>query len=166
MKVPLQSRGVTRRASVCSPGDARTTSGEIYPYSKITNHSNQDLWISVGNRKYCLKPGENSDQVGIPNNDADGLLLDGRSVLFDSVRSDLGGGQIHRQGAIKICDGVGASEMDVYNGSGGPTQQLRVEISTTGFICRLNDPAGYKDAVWCSQHPGWDVRTAPMARSC
>ncbi len=46
-----------------------------------------------------MNPGESSDSVGI--DDAGGVLLDGRGMLFDSVRVDLGGGQVNHRGEIK-----------------------------------------------------------------
>ena len=106
-----------------------------------------------------LGPGEISNNVNI--NDADGVLLDGRDVLFDSIRTDLGGGQVQRAGAIKVCD---LGTLTVRN---SPTNSsaLVAEISTAGFVCP-GDPAGYKTPQWCSSHPGWDVNAAPVGRTC
>ena len=125
----------------------------------ISNNSSRSVWITAGNQKHCLKPGEKSDSVGIQ--DADGLLLDGTGVLFDSARLDLGGGGTYKQGALKVCT-LGSLTV-----SDAPTQDpaLIATISVAGFIC-TGDSAGYKDVTWCGNHNGWDINSAPLARSC
>ena len=125
----------------------------------VVNSSGRQIWITAGNRKHCLAPGESSDSAGI--DDADGLLLDGRSVLFDSLRTDLGGGQVHRQGAITVCD------LGTLTVRDAPTvdPELIATVSTAGFVCP-GDSAGYKSTEWCEQHGGWDFNTAPTARPC
>jgi hypothetical protein len=125
----------------------------------VENRSSHKVWITAGNKKHCLASGETSETVGIV--DGDGLLLDGRSVLFDSVRTDLGGGKVYTDGAIKVCD---LGTLTVKDGPGGGVL-LIAEISVPGFICR-SDSAGYKTPDWCKQHPGWDIATAPLARAC
>lgn len=131
----------------------------IVPSGDVDNQSSSDIWITAGGQKYCLHPGESTDDIGV--SDGDGLLLDGRSVLFDSVRTDLGGGGTYTQGAIKVCD---LGTLTVRN---APTQtpQLIAEISTPGFVCP-GDPAGYKSPAWCQQNAGWDVNNTPVARDC
>jgi len=127
----------------------------------IVNNSTRNIWITAANKKHCLKPREQSDTVGIA--DADGILLDGRPVLFDSSRTDLGGGQVYREGAIKVCDPGSMTVTD----HPGPLAELRVEISIAGFICRPGgDPAGYKTPDWCRAHDGWNFSTAAVARPC
>lgn len=168
---PLREDGkeeLTLRLPPACPGCARigmptidhpTTSSGASPSGDIVNSSNRRIWITAGNRRYCLGPGESSDSAGI--DDADGLLLDGTSVLFDSVRSDLGGGQVHRDGAIKVCD------LGTLTVRDAPTvdPELVVTVSTPGFICP-GDSAGYKTTDWCMQHSGWDISTAPISRQC
>jgi hypothetical protein len=127
----------------------------------IVNNSSHQVWITAGNKKHCLSPGESSSDVIAE--EADGLLLDGRPTLFDSTRTDLGGGTINREGAIKVCT---PGTLTVTNGQ-GPIFVLKAEISITGFICNpLREPAGYHDIVWCQRFPGWDINTAPVGRTC
>jgi len=125
----------------------------------IINNSSHAIWITADGKKHCLAAGEDSSTVGI--SDADGLLLDGRRVLFDSTRTDLGGGQINSDGAIKVCD---LGTMTLSNGL-GPAYDLKAEIDTAGFICP-SEPAGYKNRQWCTQHSGWDINTVQVGRQC
>lgn len=129
------------------------------PSGDVVNSSSRSVWITAGNRKYCLGRGESSDSAGI--DEADGLLFDGRSVLFDSIHADLGGGQVHRQAAIKVCD------LGTLTVRDAPTvdPELMVTVSTAGFVCP-GEPAGYKTPEWRGQHGGWDINTAPVARPC
>jgi hypothetical protein len=146
----------SRRAGVRRRG--RRMAARI-TFGVIENNSSRDVWITADNKKYCLKAGQKSTDIGIQ--DADGLLLDGTPVLFDSNRTDLGGGKVWSSGAIKVCD---PGKMTVENGA-GPVFVLKVTISTAGFLCP-SDSAGYKTPEWCSQHPGWDINNTPLARPC
>src|ERR1700738_1019132 len=69
---------------------------------EIVNHSPQGVWITGDGKGRGLLPGQSSGDVGIRN--ANGLLLDGRRVMFISKRKDLGGGGIFTAGAIKVCN--------------------------------------------------------------
>jgi hypothetical protein len=126
----------------------------------IENKSKRTVWITADNKKYCLKPGESSKDLNIE--DADGLLLDGDTpMLFDSSKTELGGGKVFRAGAIKVCD---PGRLTVEDGL-LPAYALKVTISAPGFICG-SDPAGYKTSEWCKQTPGWDFQNTPVARPC
>ena len=100
MFLPPSRQGCARLGILCAL--PQPSSPGVSASGDVVNSSSRHVWITAGNQKHCLIPGESSDSAGI--DDADGLLLDGRSVLFDSLRTDLGGGQVYRQGAIKICD--------------------------------------------------------------
>lgn len=129
----------------------------------IINNSNRRIWITAGNQKHCLQPGERSPDISAIPSDADGLLLDGTPTFFDSIRTDLGGGTTNREGAIKVC---GAGTMTVTN-KPGPAIVLNVEMDTIGFIhLPGTESAGYHDMVWCRRFPGWDINTAPLGRNC
>jgi len=136
-----------------------TASAAALTLGVVENKSHRNIWITADNKKYCLKPGESSTDLNL--NDADGLLLDGTPVLFDSTRTDLGGGKIWNNGAIKVCD---PGKLTVVDGL-APAFVLKASISLPGFLCP-NDSAGYKTVEWCGQHPGWDINTAPLARPC
>jgi hypothetical protein len=125
----------------------------------VENRSSHSVWITADNKKHCLAAGEASAGIGIA--DGDGLLLDGRRVLFDSIRTDLGGGQVYERGALKVCD---LGTLTVKDGP-GRDYVLVAEISVAGFICP-GDSAGYKTPQWCAEHPGWDLATAPLGRAC
>jgi hypothetical protein len=131
----------------------------VFPSGDIENRSATNVWITAGGEKYCLRPSESTDDIAI--SDGDGLLLDGRSVLFDSLRIDLGGGQVHSTGAIKVCD------LGTLTVRDAPTinPALIAEISTAGFVCP-GDPAGYKSQQFCARNSGWDINSAPTARQC
>ena len=159
MDIPVQSKGVVRRWNVARRRHGITASAGV-----ISNQSSQSVWITADNQRHCLGPHENSrDHLGI--DDADGLLLDGRGVLFDSIRTDLGGGQVHYVGAFKVCD---LGTMTIHD---APTvdPQLIVEISAPGLVCP-GESAGYHDTDWCNAHGGWSVSNAPIgsegSRSC
>lgn len=158
MILPPQSEGSARREFV---GTLKSLYSEaVVPAGKVVNRSSYSVWITADNSKHCLRAGESSDAVGV--GDADGLLLDGRTVLFDSVRSNLGGGRSHSHGALKVCD------MGTLTVTDAPTNDplLIARISTGGFICRPGDPAGYKSPEWCQENSGWDITTAPVGRQC
>ena len=131
----------------------------VHPSGDVENRSSSNVWITAGGQKHCLRPGESTDDIGI--SDGDGLLLDGRGVLFASARIDLGGGQVHAAGAIKVCD---LGTLTVHD---APTVDpaLIAVVSTPGFICP-GDPAGYKSPQWCAQNIGWDINTAQTGRQC
>lgn len=131
----------------------------LSPSGDIENRSSSNVSITAGGHKYCLRPGESSDSIGV--SDGDGLLLDGRGVLFDSARSDLGGGQVHSAGAIKVCD---LGTLTIHDSS-TVNPALIARISTPGFVCP-GDSAGYKSPQWCSQHGGWDINNTPIGRQC
>ncbi|TWU40040.1 hypothetical protein Q31b_33840 [Novipirellula aureliae] len=157
MRLPISRRGCFR-SGLPSIVPTPIMSG-VSASGDVINSSSQQIWITAGNRKHCLAPRESSDSAGI--DDADGLLLDGRSVLFDSLRTDLGGGQIHSQGAIKVCS------LGTLTVTDAPTinHELVATVSTAGFVCP-GESAGYKSTAWCEQHGGWDFNTAPVARPC
>jgi len=146
-----ERRGHARRAVPFAP--ERST-----PQGTIVNSSSQSIWITADNRRSCLRSGERSDAIG----DADGLFAERRGVLFDSVRSDLGGGRTNYDGAIKVCD---AGTLTVHD---APTRDpaFIAEISAPGFVCRPGDPAGFKSPQWCASHPGWEFNTALLGRAC
>ena len=157
MFLPPSRQGCARLGILCAL--PQPSSPGVSASGDVVNSSSRHVWITAGNQKHCLIPGESSDSAGI--DDADGLLLDGRSVLFDSLRTDLGGGQVYRQGAIKICD------LGTLTVRDAPTvdPEFVATVSSAGFVCP-GDPAGYKATEWCGQHSGWDVNTAPVARPC
>jgi hypothetical protein len=124
----------------------------------IINNSNRQIWITANNKKYCLRPGETSDNAIPPNEgkDADGILLDGTPALFDSIRTDLGGGTTNREGAIKLRT---PGTMTVTNVA-GPAIVLKVEIDVLGLVpVPGTESAGYHDMAWCRRFPGWDIKS-------
>jgi hypothetical protein len=154
VRIPIIARLVTSGRSSCLQIDSG-----VLPSGSIENRSSSSVWITAAGQKHCLRPGESTDDAGI--SDGDGLLLDGRGVLFDSLRIDLGGGQVHSAGAVKVCD------LGTLTVRDAPTinPALIAEISSAGFICP-GDPAGYKPPQWCAQNSGWDINTAPIGRQC
>lgn len=123
----------------------------------LRNFSSHLIWIAGDEQKHRLEPGQTNTDIGLE--DADGLLLDGRPVLFDSRRTELGGGQIHTEGAIKVCDfgTLTIEDADI------PDALLIARISMVGFLCP-GETAGYKSPGWCCRFPGWEYATAPVAR--
>lgn len=156
MRLPKIVGGVV--PSEHKPAFVESSDG-ILPQGTVVNSSSHSVWITANNTRHCLAPGENSNTAGI--GDADGLLLDGRGVFFDSLRTDLGGGQVHHQGAIKVCS---LGTLTVHD---APTIDpvLLANISTAGYICP-GDSAGHKTPRWCSDHRGWDINTTPVTRPC
>jgi hypothetical protein len=114
----------------------------------IRNRSTVPVWIFGDDAQHELPPDTTSREIAI--RDADGLLLDGRPVFFDSRRNDLGGGQIYSLGAIKVCD---LGTMTITD-SAIPVYRLRVVISILGFLCP-GKAAGYCTVEWCTGQPGW-----------
>jgi hypothetical protein len=127
----------------------------LFRGGRIVNESGVAVWILGDGRQLELPPLSISAALGIQ--DADGLLLDGRAVLLESYRYDLGGGRVWTHGAIKICDlGV----MTILPGRLGECD-LIVHLSVLGYISGFRGRAGYHDPNWCAKWPGWTLK-API----
>jgi hypothetical protein len=156
MRIPKQTNACNR---IQFGYNIKVLENSVRPLGNVVNRSTEQVWITAGGQRHCLKPGESSDDVGI--NDGDGILLNGHSTLFDSLRIDLGGGRIHSEGAIKVCS---LGTLTVYDASTVDPQFI-VRITNPGLICP-GDSAGHKTLGWCQQKPGWDIPTTPVARTC
>lgn len=158
MRLPLQSLGLARSKSrfISDNSSSVTISGVV------ENRSSKSIWFSADGKKWCLKSGETSESVGVA--DGDGVLLDGRRYLFDSIRSDLGGGQVNSQGAIKVCNVGTLTVRDADTND----PEFIVTMDAIGFgPCHpFNEWGGYKDQAWCSRNLGWDINAAPIGRQC
>lgn len=158
MLLPFQSSGVARERHRSSS----TLDHGLHLSGKVENRSTKSIWITADGRRWCLRRGETSESIGL--SDGDGVLLDGRRFLFDSLRSDLGGGQVHTQGALKVCNVGTLTVADAV----APGSEFVVTIDAIGFApCNpLNEWGGYKDQAWCSRNTGWDINSAPVGRQC
>ena len=124
---------------------------------KIWNRSEQGAWITGDGKRYWLYPGQSSREIGVQN--ANGLLLDGRRVLFQSSRIDLGGGKVWTAGAIKVCD---LGTLSILNGN-GTTSDLVASINALGLLCPFAS-GGYKTVAWCHRYPDWTFETMEIGR--
>lgn len=160
MQLPVQVLGI-RRAPALAIGIRISNDGISYS-GVVENRSSKQVWIVADGKKHCLRGGQSSVDVGI--DDADGLLLDGRRYLFDSLRSDLGGGRVHDTGAIKVC---GSGTLTVHDAD-TVNPEFIVRMSVDGFApCNpLSEWGGYKDATFCQSHTGWEYATAEVGRNC
>jgi hypothetical protein len=129
--------------------------------AKIYNFSHSSVWITAENFKYPLPARTASTAIGVV--DADGLLLDGRSVYFDSFRIDLGGRKTYTKGAIKVC-----TKGTMYIWDSVKPLHMKVTLDEFAYLYNiLKDgtwPAGYHDENWCKAHKleGWDLATATL----
>ena len=114
----------------------------------ILNRSSRAIWIFADNRQLELQPNMDSRDLSLV--DADGFLLDGSPVFFNSSRKDLGGGGTFSVGAFKVCD-LGTMTVTDSQDAGS---RLTVEISAGGYLCP-SDSAGYKPVDWCESFDGW-----------
>ena len=127
----------------------------------IENKSSANIWITAAHQRWCLEPGKSTKSLPIPEDDADGLLLDGHRVFLDNDKVVLGGKKFHSEGAIKLCNFGIMSVEDEPN----EARALKVTISRAGLIC-APDSAGYHEVRWCRAHAGWDIKTASLAHDC
>lgn len=116
------------------------------PLGEVINRSTRNVMIVGADARWCLRPGESSDEVLGLLGDADGVLLDGTPVLIlPNDPAVAGGGQVHRTGAVKVCTGGSLTLENMP----GPVAQISATISRIGYTaCRANDPAGHRTKRW------------------
>jgi hypothetical protein len=127
----------------------------------VDNQSSRTIWVVAGERCVALAPHTHSDEAGI--GDADGIALDGTTrVLFDSEMEELGGGQVHLHGGLKVHD---LGTLTIYDGD-GVTHDLRAELSLLGYV-GPGEAAGHKSAEWCgrAENVGWTITQSGSPKS-
>jgi hypothetical protein len=104
-------------------------------------------------RPQPLPPAGLEDHVRPGIGDPDGLLLDGRSVFFDSPYASRGGGKVHTRGAIKVC-----SLGTMFIADSIKPIHMKVWLDSSGYIYKVwkdAEQAGFKDEAWCKAHLGF-----------